>query len=278
MAQLSFSRRLINALLPPGKFWEPAAGDPYDALLDGMAENSDAIKTDLDALAHIRNPRKTPILSDLEKEYGVIPATLATEAERRARLAVFRYNRTSTGAWDTMQAKLQESGFDVYVHPNDPAVDPATFLTQAFQMTAGDSNSYAGDPDAYCGQIGGEILVNGDLFKSLPRYSNQCGMVNPFDAEAVYDPPMCGDGVYAGDYHGYYIHEFVQGDYSIPTDPGYWPLFFFVGGEATRDPVTGELTQIKIATIPNERRGEFRSIILKFKPLHAWGGLIAAFR
>lgn len=60
--------------------------------------------------------------------------------------------------------------------------------------------------------------------------------------------------------------------YEVPTDPGYWPLFFFVAGEATRDG-GGRLTDMADARVPAGRRGELASIILKCKPLHSWAGL-----
>lgn len=61
--------------------------------------------------------------------------------------------------------------------------------------------------------------------------------------------------------------------YSIPTDPGYWPLFFIVSGEVLTDGA-GIPTTYKFLSIPRNRRLEFRRLILKFKPLHAWGVLM----
>jgi len=277
---LNISRAVLDSLLPEGSFWTPAAGDDYDLLLNGIADNSEEVYQVLKLLGQIRNPDKTPTIEDLEKEYGITPATLATEAERRSRLKAFIYRRGGTGAFDLLQSKLREAGFDnVYVHVNSPAVDPNIFLTQAFNMVCGDilpggNDAQCGEPEAICAQLGGELLVNGDLFKSVPRYVNQC-YLRRID-ESTFVTPCCGDGVVCGDFDGY-ESQLVDVEYEIPTDPGYWPLMFFVGGPAQRDPITGELTEIAFYTLPIERRLEFRRTILKFKPMHSWGGLIVVY-
>ena len=268
---MSLSRAVLNSLLPEGSFWTPAAGDDYDLLLEGIADNSESVYQVLKSLACIRCPETTTLLDDLEKEYGIIPASLATEEERRSRLKAFIYRRTGTGAWDILQSKLREAGFtDVYVHPNDPAVDPNIFLAQAFNMVCGDllpggNDAQCGEPEAICAQVGGELLVNGDLFLSVPNYVNLCG--EPL--------ATCDATVQAGDFDGY-KSQLVDITYQIPTNSGYWPLIFFVGGPATRD-VDGYLTEIQFYTLPIERRLEFRRTILKFKPMHSWGGLIVVY-
>jgi len=265
------SRAIINSLLPPGAAWAPKADSDYDLLLEGIADNSDKVHDDLRELGTLRDPARTPILSDLEKELGVIPTTLATDAQRRERLAAFMYRRASTGAWDILQSKLRAAGFaDVYVHPNDPSVNPDIFLAQAFNMVCGDllpggNDAQCGEAEAICAQVGGELVVNGDLFINYPNYVNLCDNL-------VY----CGDDVYCDDFDGY-KSSFVDQLYVIPADPGYWPLVFFVGGAATRDPITNEITDIEIYGVPNQRRLEFRRIILTFKPMHSWGGLIVVY-
>lgn len=276
---LNISRAVLDSLLPEGSFWTPAAGDDYDLLLNGIADNSEEVYQVLKQLADIRSAEKTPILEDLEKEYGVVPATLATESERRSRLKAFIYRRAGTGAADLLQSKLREAGFtDVYVHPNDPAVDPNIFLAQAFNMMCGEllpggNDAQCGEPEAICAQVGGELLVNGDLFLSTPKYSNQCGLKRVSDD--VYTLPCCGDNVVCGDFWGY-ESQLTDITYEIPADSGYWPLMFFVGGPATRD-IDGYLTEIEFYTLPIERRLEFRRTILKFKPMSAWGGLIVVY-
>lgn len=264
------SRAVINALLPQGKFWEPETDSDYDKLLQGMADNSDTVISDLRKLAYLRDPDNTIMLEDLEREYGIIPASLATESERRSRLKAFIYRRATTGAWDIVQEKLRAAGFiDVYVHPNDPSVDPDIFLAQAFDMMCGEllpggNDAQCGEPEAQCSQVGGELLVNGDLFESILNYSVLCD-----------DGIFAGDDVYAGDFDGYKSSQ-TDATYIVPGDSGYWPLIFFVGGAATRD-INGYITEILMYSVPAERRVEFRRLILKFKPMHSWGALIVQY-
>lgn len=267
---MSLSRAIINALLPDGEFWSPAAESDYDKLLDGIASNYDAVYADLKQLACLRCPDTTPILSDIESEYGVIPAQLATEAERRQRLRAFMFRRANTGAADVLQEKLRDAGFDdVYVHVNSPAVDPNIFLAQDFNMYCdgllpGGNEAQCGELEAICASVGGELVVNGDLYQNEPNYVNLCD-------NDIY----CDDDIYAGDFYGYKSSS-IDAVYTVPTNPGYWPLVFFVGGAATRD-ITGALTEIEIYPVPNERRLEFRRTILRFKPMHSWGALIVTY-
>jgi len=263
-----FSRRVISAIFPEGQAWEPAVDSDYDLLLNGIGANSDAVKDDLDLLRHIRNPWKTPVLSDLEREFAVIPSATATDAERRERLATKMFQRSSLPTYEFLESKLQSAGFNVQVHANSPAVDPAIFLDESFQMTAGDTipggnDAQCGEAEAYCGRIGGELLVNGDIFNAFPNYTVEC------------DEPdaLCGETEsVAGNYDSIRLESV---EYDIPPSD-YWPLIFFVGGDATRNAL-GELTNIDIAPIAVERQREFKNIILRHKPMFSWAALIVVY-
>jgi hypothetical protein len=197
-------RSILNALWPEGAFWEPKPCGFYDNLLNGIAANNEAVRDDLDNLRYVRDPLKTPVLDALEKDYGIVPASGATEAERRAILKAFKYQKTNSGAYDILQEKLIEAGFDVYVYVNDPAVDPSQFV---------------GDV------LGGSLIIN--------------------------DPR-------------------IKFEYDIPSNPGYWHLFFFIGGPAEYDPEYG-LISIDPAGIAGDRRKTLKTLVLKYKPLHSWG-------
>ena len=246
-------RDVINALLPEGAFWEPAAGSDYDKLLNGIGNNSDAVMSDMTNLAYIR-----------------------TEAQSRSRLTSVIYNRHNTGAYDNLQSALAAAGFtDCYVYPNTPPVNPANFLTLVFSLECGVlwtlPNGHAGqcgEPQAQCASVGGELVVNGDLYSPTPNYKNQCGVT-------AGTAPHAGDSIYAGDFNGYQSGSALQ-TYSVPTDSGYWGLIFFVGGPATYN-TDGSLKTINFYVVPSQRRAEFRRVILKFKPWYSWGGLIVVY-
>ena len=268
MSDKTVSREILDALLPEGAIWNPKVGADFDLLLDGMGDNAEVVRIFNEKLAFVRAPQKTPILSDLEKEYGIEPDERLTDQERRDRLEVAKISNDSDGTDTDMQAFLQAAGFDVQVHANSPAADPAIFLDQAFLMVADGDNAYAGfEPvggppiTSVAGRIGGELLVNGALFTQTPKFIFQAG----------------GDSAFIGNDDAilglFDIIQLTEVTYDIPTDPGYWGLIYFVGGDATRDG-TGLLTSIETAEIPISREQEFKRTILKYRPLHSWAGLI----
>lgn len=258
---LTFSRKILNSLLPQGWFWTPKAGSDYDLLLDGVSDNSGVVYADLKLLSSLRDPLTTPILSDLEKEYAVVPFSGATDTQRREVLQAFMFRRSPAGYAEIMEDTLRKAGFtDINVIPNDPACNPKKYLNPTFSMTCGDGLE-CGEPGAICQSLfGGELIVNGDCIINTPDYKNECGELGI----------ECGEDVLCGDFDGWVPDIFRQIQYTVPVNPGYWPLFFFVGGEILRD-TDGTILYIKSYDIPMQKRAIFRSIVLKYKAVHAWG-------
>ena len=265
MSDKSFSRQVIDALLPPkGTAWAPAPGKGMDLFLDGMGNSAEIVRLDLADLSVLRDPLLTPILDELETEHGILNDDSIAEATRRATLAAKMFSVGGTGTEDDLQAALDAAGFNLLVHVNSPAVDPALFLAQNFAMWAAGITAFAGGASAYAAFTGGELVVNGDIVQTRPNYTAVAGGVNSFAA---------GTEMYAGAFDEL-IKTLVT--YQIPTDPGDWPLVFFVGGAATRDG-SGFLTSIDTAIVDTERRDELIETIVRIKPLHSWCGLIADF-
>jgi hypothetical protein len=253
-------RRVIDKSLPKGSAWRIAPDSDSDKFLDGVADNWETIRSFLSDLDSIRDPALTPFLADLEREYGVLTNLSLTEAQRRAQLSPIVFNRSSNGSLDAMQEALDDAGFTVQVHENSPAVDPAIFLDQVFQMVAGGGNAFAGNQGAFASRIGGELLVNGEIFTTTRVYESVAGT-------------MFAGTAGAGEYTDL---ERTKIEYPIPTDPDDWPMVFFVGGDATRDGL-GALTAIDKANVPVEQEQVFKRIILKFKPIHSWAALIITY-
>lgn len=258
-------RTTLDALLPPGAIWVPKEGGDFDLLLEGIADNLELVRKDLSDLAVLRNPQKTTILSDLEKEYGLTDNGTLTEQERRDRLEAAKTASNGTGTAEFVQEKLQEAGFNVFVYPNDPPVDPSIFIEQAFKAVCGFQTSVCGNENAVCANFGGQLVVNGEIILETPNFSIVAGGEKSVcgNADAIF-------GAFTGTTETPVIYE-------IPDDSGYWGLFFFIGGAATFDPVTGALISIDIVSIPAERKDELISLIIKYKPMHSWCGLIVDF-
>jgi hypothetical protein len=259
-------KAVLLALLPPGAIWNVAQGKDLDLLLDGFSDILESQRTGINEQAFIRSPEFTSFLDDLERDYGLLPTDLLTEAERRARLLAAKTDKNSDGSSDFLQQKLRDAGFtDIYVHINNPPVDPDIFIFETFKASCGFGTSLCGHEDAIMAAIGGELVVNGEVFNFIRDYPVQFGQTTS----------LCGheDAIMVL----YNIKkEIIENIFEIPADSGYWGMFFFVGGVATRD-VGGELLTIDSIEIPVARREEIRRLILKYKPLGTWCGLIATF-
>ncbi len=85
----------------------------------------------------------------------------------------------------------------------------------------------------------------------------QCGEVLAQCGEAT---ALC-NGLLAND-PGYIVNDDLSGNAPppVPDDPARWPYFLYVGGETFPD----------TATIPVERKAEFRRLVLKLKPTQQW--------
>lgn len=265
MSDTPVARQHIDALLPPGPIWEPVDDGDFDKFLDAFAANTEDAFDFAVALRNARDPDKTPYLSDLEREYGIVPQTNQTEAQRRAHLRAIKARDRRSGDIDRMQQALTTAGFDVQVHANDPAVDPAPFVDENYQLQCGGDNAYAGRDDVYCRIGGGELLVNGRLFRNRALYFG-----------AGNEVVCAGNGKAVS---GYFEDTGVQElRYLVPPwyRSGSWPLIFFVGGDATRD-AHGRIVDIALAHVESAARVRFLRLILRNKPLHCWAVIRVAY-
>lgn len=259
-------KSVLFALLPPGGLWNVAPGEDLDLYFDAISDILETQRERIDALAFIRSPDFTAFLDDLERDYGILPTDNLTIAERRTRLKAAKTDKNSDGSSDFLQQKLRDGGFtDIFVHINNPPVDPAIFIFQVFKAFCGFGTSLCGHEDAIMAAIGGELVVNGEVFNFVRNFFVQFGQTTS----------VCGhqDAIMGGHNTQKVV---VEDIFMIPANPGYWGMFFFVGGAATRNPA-GELTAIEIYLMPVVRREELRRLILKHKPLGTWCGLVADF-
>lgn len=259
---LKFSRAIINSELPKGSVWDVKQNGGLDLLFEGLADNNQVVKDFLQNLESLRNPIDTQILDDLEREYGVSTNVVLSEAIRRQRLLAKKTDKSGNGTDWFIQNKLREAGFDVYVYRNDPPSNPSTILNESFISYFGGVDSFFGGGDAYFGATSGELIVNGLIYEREKIFTAQMGGADSFFGG--------DDDAFFGDYI-----DFRQelNKYEVPANPAYWPLIFFVGGVATYN-LDGSIKTIAQAEINIKRRTELRSLIVKYKPLHTWCGLI----
>lgn len=258
-----FVKKMFLALKPKGFVWRFKIGDSLDQLFDAFGSIWEEMRSFLAGLAFIRSPKKTPYLDELEDDFSVKKNNSLTISERRARLDVAKYQRNSDGDLDVLQSRLRVAGFsDIYVHENNPPVNPDTFIFSAFLAVCGNETSVCGNENAVCGGVFGRLIVNAEYFNYILSYLVVCN----------HEEAVCGnENAVSG--RSLFEKEVIE-LFDVPAASGYWGLFFFVGGVATRD-VGGELLTIAVYEVPISREEELINIILQYKPSHSWCGLRA---
>lgn len=262
MSDIDIVRANLEAALPPGSFWQ--SKNDFALLLDALAEEMGPFYTDAKKTACIRNVETTNLILDLADEYGVDVFSDLLEAEIRAYTAAAKKGVKEPGAGD-LQSALNTAGFDVQVHRNGPTpTSPFTYLGEGIPfMVDGNESSVDGNENAIDGEFeGGEILVNGPIAATLPIYSSVDGHEDMVDGNE-----NAVDG---------YFTETADFEYQavLPLDQSRWNNIYFIGGDVTRDPITGEITNIEQADVPADRKTEFETQILKYGPGEGWAGLI----
>lgn len=149
LGQRTLMRAILDATLPPGTAWHPSPGGDFDHLLDGIGDDLQTVFDFLSGLDDIRNPRTTPYLDDLERDFGLTPNTGLTDAQRRMTLLLVKYQRNHRGTINDLQTALDRSGlgaggYGLTVYANDPPVDPSTFIGGTFRTYLGSTTAYLG--------------------------------------------------------------------------------------------------------------------------------------
>jgi len=166
-------KTFLETLLPAGSAWLAKSAGSLEGLIDGLGDSVSDVRDHLVKFARIRDPEQTPILSDLEHEYGVVPNPGLTEAERRELLNGVVYAKPDFGV-DYLQSKLDAAGFtELTVYQNEGPEDPDFYVTGRYACVCGNTVAYCGSSEAYCGYRsgGGYLLINDnddDSLKSVP--------------------------------------------------------------------------------------------------------------
>ena len=254
----SLLRKLINGLIPKGSIWTVKIGGFFDALLEALADSLNTVKIKLAELADIRNAKKTTVLDELERDYGIAFNPNLTESDRRAALDSRINSIENTGSRGELERALKRAGFPLFVYSNSPAVNPNNLNTN-YLMVAGNNNAFAGVSTAIAGAFKADIVVNGDIIIESLKHSMIAGGGNNFAGNK---------GAFAG-ITGIFERFY---EYFLPNNPENWPFVFFIGGTASFA-MDGSITSIERVNISDNRRLELREIILKYKPTFTWGVL-----
>jgi len=249
-------------LVPQSRAWRLTANKNLRSFFEGLSGAPEDARYFVDDVFDDIDPGKTRQLTEWERQFG-LPATLATDAERRVRLAA-EWKATGGQSPRYIQDTLQAAGFPVFIHEwfvpgtNPPTVrDPRVYITDAagfiqFESCDGADTAQDNDEEMEDGgalQPRGYVLVNKDEAPTTEQAGDGGGDWQDGDALA-----QDGSGVVI----------YRQRPYIIPSDPDAWPYFIYIGGETFPD----------FVTLPANRRAEFERLVLKICPAHIWAGIL----
>lgn len=265
---MAFNRKYLNifkSLLPKSKAFNLTIQKWITKFFEGLTALPDDFRTFLDNIWFDIFPETTRSIELWEDQFGLrMPPS--DDTQRRNNLDVSWKLKGGQSAY-YLQQILQDAGFDVQVHENNPKIDPDNFISGEFACYCGGTNSVCGNDDAYCGKTGGYILANG----FIPNSSDERDYLAVCDGDGIISV-CCGQSTaVCGYFEQFFVYDTI---YQIPDDSDYWDYVFFIGGDATRDPTTHELTAIETVLIDSARRYELEKIILKIKGVHLWVGMM----
>lgn len=263
MSSSDIGKEIATAAMPDGPPHEPEIGGDLDLFNEATGDAIDLIRRDIDSVANVRTPKTTALFAGLQKEYGLIPVENATEDAEIESLETEVYKKRSNGSDDGLQDKLDRAGFDLFVYqnsPDGPAADPESLINNNFQVYCGE-DIVTGNDEAYCGRLGGELVVNGDSFEQVPNFLG-CGTMITGNTTAA-----------AG-----YFEELIQIpiEYEVSTDPDDWPFVFIVGGVATFNP-DDSILNVAQGFVNNKQKEQLKAIIVGYKPLSTSCALVVTY-
>jgi hypothetical protein len=265
---MAFNRKWFNifkTLLPKSNAFNITIQKNLTKFFEGLTALPDNFRTYIDNIYFDIFPSTTRSPELWEDQFGITYPSSSITTRQNDIDTQWKLKGGQSAYY--LQSILQDAGFDVQVHENNPKVDPDNFISGLFVMTCGMTTAVCGNDDAYAGKTGGFILANGFLPDSsdLRDYLMVCGGDGFDNVTAGQSIAVCG-----------YFEQFIiiPKTYEIPDDSDYWDFVFFIGGDATRDPVTHELTFIETVTIDSSRQSEFEKLILKIKPVNTWAGML----
>jgi hypothetical protein len=191
---------LIPSRLPKGFAWNIAQGSQLDDVLNSQEVEEEVLLWLLERAGDcgtVRDPYKAIDYNMLSKELGVAPYDeIQSLGDFRKYLASFYYSEYRTGSDTDLQKVLNDAGFtDAVVIKNNQQQNPKLFMNLVPQMVAGQDDAVAGHVNAYAGEYGYEVLVNGPLYDNLQRpitypigdYKDLWGYVDFIGSDVTYD-------------------------------------------------------------------------------------------
>lgn len=235
-------KKLTGQLYPSGRVFNLSENSILSRLHDALAVSENNMLENALSIFDVILPDNDNFTEDdaerWEQRLGLITNSAVSLADRK--LAIIRkMNHPGTilarQSWDYLQDQLQLAGFDVYVHENIPEQSPLSILQPLIGV------GQLGD-----GQLGDFQL--GDVYTYYSQFYT-CAQLGNFQlgdfqlSECIWNQKVVND-----------INEAIDATFNIGNN--YRSVFYICGA-----------TLGEFANVDENRKDEFRQLILKLKPV-----------
>lgn len=257
--------RIAQHLLPKGLAWRLTPEKTLKDFVNGLFAPLETFKDAwFDYIWLQIFPDVTDQLDEWERQFGLQTVAGASEQDRIDRL-IATWQATGGQSPRYLQDTVRAAGFDVYIHEWwEPGSNPPTVRNPLLILNdeSGQLNylTVCGNAQAVCGYVGA-VCGSSSNPKGYPLV-NKILQVRPNVVDCGDPIAVCGNAnAVCGAFTGF---KFTQRRYTIPNDPNKWPYFLYWGGENFPD----------LADIPQSRRNEFETLVLKLCPTEQWLGIL----
>ena len=257
--------KFLRLLLPASWFWQSSTSN-LGKLWESIAAVADTTKNYLLGSVTDSIPLKTLEFEKWEEELSLPTNTTLIDEQRRQRISG-KLLETNVGTINSIQTKLQQYGFDLYVHSpfqNNVLVNPSNYLSTASTQPALIS---LGSPWGYLGHENAVLGYKEDIPKGYPLVNIDYQIDNSLIS-------LGGEWGYLGHQNailGYSAASSIVNEkrvkYILPTDANLYQYFIYIGAANFGD----------FVTISKTRRNELERLLLQIVPAHIWIGMLITF-
>lgn len=236
---MAFNERYFNIikyLFPKSRMFSIVKSENFNSFIRALTALPKDVKDYIGKIYLDIFPQTTRSIEKWEEVYGIISPNQDEDTRRQTISMRFKNKGGQSALY--IQNMLRGNGFDVFVHENNPPVNPADVVDKEYSW----------------------ILTNG--FIPIETDERSVAISCGGDWRLGENKLFCG-------YFEKYLTINTEADIVKDIEEEDIPFCFFIGGDIIKDD-EGKIRRIETAKVPESRMEYFKQLILSIKPAHSW--------